>query len=148
MTDERSALKFSAAMMVFGLGDTILPHFPPPIMAISSTDGDSPRRFPMDKAMGATVITATSIKTPTVHSNIAARAKAANTRFSPSVLMMALEIVVAAPVLISMPDSTPAVRMRIMAGVTSLTPSVITLTVSASDSPPNNPPTIAPAIRL
>ena len=78
MTDERSALKFSAAMMVFGLGDTILPHFPPPIMAISSTDGDSPRRFPMDKAMGATVITATSIKTPTVHSSTVLRERDAD----------------------------------------------------------------------
>ena len=134
--------------MVFGFGETIFPHFPPPIMAISSTDGDSPRRFPIDNAMGATVITATSIKTPTAHSSMVARAKAANTRFSPNVFIIALEMVVAAPVLISTPDNTPAVRIRMMAGVTSLTPSVITCTVSINDSPPNNPPTIAPAIKL
>lgn len=53
-----------------------------------------------------------------------------------------------APVCINMPDKTPAVRIRNTAGVTSFTPSVITVTVSFKDSPPNNPPTIAPIIRL
>ena len=148
MTDDKSALKFSAAIIVFGFGETILPHFPPPIMAINSTDGDKPKRFPIDSAIGATVITATSIKTPTAHSNIVAKANAANTRFSPNVFIIALEMVVAAPVLISTPDNTPAVRIRMMAGVTSLTPSVITFTVSVNGNPPNNPPTIAPAIKL
>ena len=135
-------------MIVLGLGEMIFPHFPPPTMAISNTDGEMPSRLPMDRAMGATVITATSINTPTAHNNIVASANAKNTRLSPNVRMMAFESVAAAPVLISTPDKTPAVRMRITAGVTSLTPSVITLTVSINGSPPNNPPTIAPAIRL
>ena len=55
---------------------------------------------------------------------------------------------VVASVCINMPDKTPAVRIRNTAGVTSFTPSVITVTVSFKDSPPNNPPTIAPIIRL
>lgn len=55
---------------------------------------------------------------------------------------------VVAPVCINMPDKTPAVRIRNTAGVTSFTPAVITVTVSFKDSPPNNPPTIAPIIRL
>ena len=64
ITADRSALKFPAAIMVFGLGDMIFPHLPPPIIAISNTDGDRFRRLPIERATGATVITATSIKTP------------------------------------------------------------------------------------
>ena len=45
------------------------------------------------------------------------------------------EMTVVAPVCINMPDKTPAVRIRNTAGVTSFTPSVITVTVSFKDSP-------------
>ena len=148
ITDDKSALKFPAAIIVFGLGDMIFPHLPPPIIAISNTDGDRFRRLPIERATGATVITATSMNTPTVQSNIVASANAINTRFSPILFIIALEMTVVAPVCINMPDKTPAVRIRNTAGVTSFTPSVITVTVSFKDSPPNNPPTIAPIIRL
>ena len=126
----------------------IFPHFPPPIIATNNTEGDNPNRLPMERATGATVITATSINTPTAQSNMVAKAKAPNTRFSPNEEMIALDKVAAAPVLIRTPDNTPAVRIRIMAGVTSFTPSVIIFTVSTRGNPPNKPPTIAPAIKL
>ena len=64
MTDDRGASKFSAAMMVFGLGDRILPHLPPPIMASSSFIFDSCSLLPMMIAIGAIVMTATSMNTP------------------------------------------------------------------------------------
>ena len=148
ITDERSAPKLSAAIIVLGLGEMIFPHFPPPIIATNNTEGDNPNRLPMERATGATVITATSINTPTAQSNMVAKAKAPNTRFSPNEEMIALDKVAAAPVLIRTPDNTPAVRIRIMAGVTSFTPSVIIFTVSTRGNPPNKPPTIAPAIKL
>ena len=40
ITDERGASKFSAAIIVLGLGDRILPHLPPPIIANSSLNFD------------------------------------------------------------------------------------------------------------
>ena len=41
ITDGNGALKFSAAMILFGLGEMILPHLPPPIMAINNLALDS-----------------------------------------------------------------------------------------------------------
>ena len=64
ITDESGASKFSAAIIVFGLGDRILPHLPPPIIASSSLNFDKRKRQPMMIAIGAIVMTATSINTP------------------------------------------------------------------------------------
>ena len=64
---------------MLGLGEMMLPHFPPPIIAIRSNDFDIPSLFPSDKAIGATVITATSINTPAAQSSIVANASARNT---------------------------------------------------------------------
>ena len=36
ITEGNDAPKFSAAIMVLGLGEIIFPHFPPPIMAINN----------------------------------------------------------------------------------------------------------------
>ena len=119
-----------------------------PIIAISNTDGDRFRRLPIERATGATVITATSIKTPTVQSNIVASANAINTRFSPILFIIALEMTE------GVKEVTPAVLRILTAGVLSGiliqtgATTVITVTVSFKDSPPNNPPTIAPIIRL
>ena len=57
-------------------------------------------------------------------------------------------MVVAEPVLTSIPVSTPAANMRTMAGVMSLTPPIIWVTVVSIPQPANNPPTTAPSIKL
>jgi hypothetical protein len=62
--------------------------------------------------------------------------------------MIVLEIEAAAPVFTNIPDNTPAVKIRMTAGVTSFTPLIIKETVSGNETPPNNPPTNAPKIRL
>ena len=61
---------------------------------------------------------------------------------------MAFEMVMAAPVLINTPDSTPAVKMRNTAEETPFTPSVIEATTSSSERPPAKPPIKAPRMRL
>ena len=76
ITEGKSAPKFSAAIIVLGLGEIIFPLFPPPIITSSSCGVGIPNLRPIDNATGATVITATSIKTPTAHNNIVANAKA------------------------------------------------------------------------
>lgn len=140
------APKFSAAMIVFGFGEMMLPHFPPPIMAISRTALDIPKRLPNVSAIGATVITATSIKTPAAHRSMVDKASARYTCFSPKTLTMELEMVSAAPVAINTPESTPAANTRSIADERSLIPSIIIPTVSAREKPPSKPPTTAPAI--
>ena len=76
ITDDRGASKFSAAIIVLGLGERILPHFPPPIIARSSLNLDSFKRLPMMIAIGAMVITATSINTPIAVNKSADKANA------------------------------------------------------------------------
>ena len=76
ITEDRGASKFSAAIMVFGLGDRILPHLPPPIIAIRSLNLESFKRLPMMIAIGAIVMTATSMKTPIAVNNSADNANA------------------------------------------------------------------------
>ena len=76
ITDDRGALKFSAAIMVLGLGERILPHLPPPIIAKSNLRGESCNLLPIMMAIGAMVMTATSMKTPIPVSIIAESAKA------------------------------------------------------------------------
>ena len=76
MTDERGASKFSAAMIVLGLGERILPHLPPPIIASRSLNLDKRNRHPIMIAIGAIVMTATSINTPMAVRIIADSAKA------------------------------------------------------------------------
>ena len=79
ITDERGASKFSAAMIVLGLGEMMLPHLPPPTIASNIGNLATPIRSAMMIAIGATVITATSINTPTAVSNIVERASAKKT---------------------------------------------------------------------
>ena len=62
--------------------------------------------------------------------------------------MMLCAMVLAAPVLTSMPVSTPAANMRTIAGVMSFTPPIICATVVSSPQPASSPPTTAPNMRL
>ena len=58
--------------------------------------------------------------------------------------MIVCDMVVAAPVLMSTPESTPAAMMRMMAGEMSFMPDIIFATVESSPMPPINPPATAP----
>ena len=71
------------------------------------------------------MITATSMKTPTPVSSKVENAIARYTCFLPRPFTTACEIDDAAPVLMSTPESTPAARIRKIAGVISLTPESI-----------------------
>ena len=62
--------------------------------------------------------------------------------------MMLFAIVVAAPVLTSIPVSTPAAMILTIAGVISFTPVIISATVVSSPQPASKPPTTAPRIKL
>ena len=76
ITDDNGAPKFSAAMIVLGFGEMMFPHLPPPTIASSIPNLGIFNLSAMIMATGATVITATSIKTPTAVSNIVERANA------------------------------------------------------------------------
>ena len=54
----------------------------------------------------------------------------------------------AAPVLMRTPESTPAARMRRIAGDMSFMPEIIASTVPVIPQPESRPPRSAPAIRL
>ena len=82
--DDKFTPKFSAADIVFGLGDIMLPAFPPPIIVKSITIGEYPNFLAIASAIGATVITATSTKTPTAVNIIVDKANANNALFSPN----------------------------------------------------------------
>ncbi|MPM86515.1 hypothetical protein SDC9_133604 [bioreactor metagenome] len=86
--DDNSIPKFSAADIVLGFGDIILPAFPPPIIANNITIGAYPNFLAIASAIGATVITATSTNTPTDVSIIVDSANANNALFSPKVLII------------------------------------------------------------
>ncbi len=77
-------MKLSAAAMVFGLGDITLPALPPPTIASKMAILEISARCAMARAIGETVITATSINTPTAVSSIVATASASRARFSPT----------------------------------------------------------------
>ena len=98
--DDKFTSKFSAADIVFGFGDIMLPALPPPIIAKSITIGEYPNFLAIASAIGATVITATSTKTPTPVNIIVDRASANNALFSPNVLIIWSAILAAAPVCI------------------------------------------------
>ena len=97
-------------------------------------------------AIGATVITATSIKTPTPVRMNTDRANARKTLRRPAFLTMVSAILSAEPVLTNTPVRTPAAKMRTMAGDMSFTPENISLTVKSKPHPESKPLTIAPRI--
>src|SRR5690625_1928235 len=97
ITDVSGTLNASAAAIEFGFGDIIFPAFPPPIIASKIAVLERPARLPIAKAIGATVITATSMNTPTVVKIMVAIANAKSAFFSPIALIIDSAIVEAAP---------------------------------------------------
>ena len=148
MTEVRGCSKASETAMVLGLGEMILPALPPPIMATRIPLLERPARLPMASAMGATVITEISTKTPTAQMIIVAAAMAATARFSPSFSTMVSAIFSADPVLIRAPASIPLVRILKTEDIMDPAPLTMVLTVTSRPPPPMRPPIRAPKIRL
>ena len=144
----RSTPKASEAAMVLGFGETMLPALPPPIMASSRLCLDRPAFLPMARAMGATVMTEMSTKTPTAQMIMVARAMAARASLWPILSTMVLAIFWAEPVLISAPASTPEVMIRSTEDIMEEAPETMVFTVVTRPPPPMRPPTRAPRIRL
>ncbi|MNP62077.1 hypothetical protein D3C76_1573220 [compost metagenome] len=122
----------------------MLPALPPPTSASSKAVLEMPIFLPTDKAIGATIMIATVMNTPTAVIIIVASAIDNNAFFSPSLSTMVSAIRSAAPDSINTPASTPAASTRTTAPITLFVPSMIYCTVSAMDAPPNIPPAIAP----
>ena len=144
----RSTPNASDAAIVFGFGEMILPALPPPIIARSIPLLDNPALLPMAIAIGATVITDISTKTPTAHIIIVAMDMAATALFCPSLFTMVSAIFSADPVLISAPARIPEVKIRRMDDIIPCAPETIVFTVSTNPPPPMIPPNNAPMIRL
>ena len=145
ISDVSSTWNASAAAMVFGLGETTLPAFPPPTIATSSAETGSPALRPTASATGATVMTAMSTKTPTDVTIIVASAIAASANLAPIARMIASASFSALPVFTSAPARMPEVSMRSTLGIIDCAPDIIALTVSGSPPPPISPPASAPA---
>ena len=117
ITDVKGRLKASEAAIAFGLGDIMFPDFPPPIIAIKTAVLDKFVFLAIAIAIGATVITATSIKTPTIVKIIAEITMAITALDSPNLLTIVSAIFFAAPVSINTPANTPAVIILKIAGI-------------------------------
>ena len=148
MRDVRSTLKASEAAIVLGFGEIMLPALPPPIMASRRLSFGSFALFPIARAIGATVITEMSMKTPTAQMIIVAMAMAATAFFSPILSTMVSAIFCAEPVLISAPARIPDVMMRRTEDIMLCAPLTMVFTVVTSPPPPIMPPRRAPRIRL
>ena len=108
----RSIPNASDAAIVFGFGEMMFPALPPPIIASKIPALERFAFFAMAMAIGATVITAISMKTPTAQIIIVAIAIAAIARFWPSFFTIVSAIVSAEPVLINAPAKIPLVMIR------------------------------------
>ena len=81
-------------------------------------------------------------------SSMVENASERHTCLDPSRSTIVREIDAAAPVRIRIPERTPAVMIRTMAGTRSLMPSDMAVTVVSSPMSPISPPTSAPRIML
>ena len=144
ITSLRGKSKPFAAAIVFGLGEIILPALPPPDKAINNDNLLIPVLFPTDRAIGATINTATGMNTPTAVITIVDNAKDKIAFFSPSFCTMALAIDSAAPDSIITPANMPAAKTRIAVPIILCVPFNRTATVSDREAPPIRQPTIAP----
>ena len=138
----------SEAAIVFGFGEIIFPAFPPPIIANKIPAFDKFAFFAIAIAIGATVITAISINTPTAQIIIVAIAIAATALFSPNFFTIVSAIVSAEPVLIKAPAKIPEVIILNTGDIIPCAPVTIALTEPANPAPPITPPTKAPKIKL
>ena len=148
MTDVRGCSKASETAIVLGLGEMMFPALPPPIMATRIPLLERPARFPIARAIGATVMTEMSTKTPTAQMIMVATAIAATARFSPSFSTMVSAIFSADPVLIRAPARIPLVRILRTEDIMEPAPLTMVLTVVSRPPPPIRPPIRAPKIRL
>ncbi len=147
ISEVSSILKASAAAIVLGFGEMMLPALPPPIIATRSALTGSFALRPTASATGATVITAISMNTPTAQTIIVDRATAVSANRAPSAPTIASAIFAALPVFTNAPTRTPEARIRRTDGIIALVPSIIAATVSVSPPPPIKPPASAPKIR-
>ena len=107
MTEVKSTWNASETAMVLGFGEMIFPAFPPPTMARRTPLFERPAFSPIARAIGATVMTEISTKTPTAQMIMVAMAMAATARLSPSFSTMVSAIFCAEFVLIRAPASMP-----------------------------------------
>ena len=115
--DVKGILNASEAAIALGLGDIIFPAFPPPIIAMRMEVFEILIFFASASAIGATVMTAISINTPTAVSIHAEITKANSAFDSPRVLTIVSAILLAAPVSIRTPANIPAVTILKIAGI-------------------------------
>ncbi|MNJ41337.1 hypothetical protein D3C77_362570 [compost metagenome] len=141
-----SRLNPPAAAIVFGFGEIMLPALPPPDNATSSATLEYPILLPTDSAIGATINTATGMKTPTAVIIIVAKASDSIALVPPSLSTINLAMVSAAPDSIITPAKTPAAIIRITVPCTLWVPVIKIFMTSAKLAPPINPPIIAPKI--
>ena len=99
-------------------------------------------------AIGATVITAISINTPTAHMIMVEIERAIMARFCPNLFTIASAIFSADPVLIRAPARIPDVRIRSTDDIILDAPLTIVLTVCTRSPLPISPPIRAPAMTL
>ncbi len=100
-------------------------------------------------AIGATVITAISINTPTAHMIMVEIERAIMARFCPNLFTIASAIFSwQIPVLIRAPARIPDVRIRSTDDIILDAPLTIVLTVCTRSPLPISPPIRAPAMRL
>ena len=117
ITEVKGILKASAAAIALGFGDIIFPAFPPPTIAIKTPVLERFVLFAIAIAIGATVITDTSINTPTIVSIIVDKTIAIIAFDSPNFSIIVSAILLAAPVSIKTPAKTPAVIILNIAGI-------------------------------
>ena len=134
----------SLVAIVLGLGLIIFPALPPPIIASNIDDLERLARLPRAREIGATVITAISINTPTEHIIIDAIATAIRAFFSPSLTMMLSAIFSAAPVFTRHPARIPLVMILKTELIIPADPDIMVETVPCKDPLPIIPPIKAP----
>lgn len=144
--DVRLTLKPSERAIVFGFGEMMFPALPPPIIASRTPLLESPARSPIARAIGATVITEMSTKTPTAQITIVAIEIAATARRSPSLSTIVSAIFCAEPVSIRAPARIPLVKILSTEDIMLPAPLIIVFTVLMSPPPPISPPISAPKI--
>ena len=123
----------------------MLPALPPPDKATNKDNFEICILRPTSRAIGATIKTATGIKTPTAVITIVARANAKIANRSPNLLTIVRARVSAAPESIITPANIPAANTRRTVPITLCSPLTKILIVPSKPAPPITAPTIAPS---
>ena len=147
MTWLNSSPKPLAAAIVLALGEMMFPALPPPDKATKRASLEICIRRPTSRAIGATIKTATGMKTPTAVMTIVARASDKIAIRSPSLSTIVRAKVSAAPDSIITPASIPAASTRSTVPMTLCSPLTRMSMVPVRLAPPSKAPIIAPSIR-